>query len=132
MEVKKHADNPYTSLYKGYQQNWASYKVIVMGVKFFQIGAAVLATSDILGRDILVFSQAQLLAAVGAVISMGLFLGLSLKASPFVDPVNDKMEAVSKGALIAVPLVVLLSALGVMGGTFLFFFLIWNLSLPMI
>ena len=115
LEVKKHADNPYTSLYKGYQQNWASYKVIVMGVKCFQITLAVLATSDVLGRETLAFSQAQLLAAASALASMALFLGLSCTASPFVNPVNDKMEVISKGTLVAVPLVVLLSAIGVVG-----------------
>ena len=114
----KHADNPYTSLYKGYEQNWASYKIVVMGVKFFQLFLSIIATSDILARDTLGFSQAQLLAAAGTVISMALFLGLSLKASPFVDSVNDKMEVVSKGTLIAVPLVVLLAAIGVVNGTF--------------
>ena len=119
-EVKKHSDNPYTSLYKGYEQNWASYKIVVMCVKCFQLFLSVLATSDILGRDTLVFSQAQLLAAVGTVLSMSLFLGLSLKASPFVDSKNDKMEVVSKTTLIIVPLTVLLSAIGAFGGTLSF------------
>ena len=34
--------------------------------------------------------------AAVCVISMGIFLAFSCKANPYVDPINDKMEMVSK------------------------------------
>ena len=46
--------------------------------------------------------------AAVCVISMGIFLAFSCKANPYVDPINDKMEMVSKVSLIVTPLFVLL------------------------
>ena len=82
-----------------------------MLLKFVQLFLMTMATSDVLARSIFTPRLSALFASLAAVISTGIFLGFSCKANPYVDPLNDKMELVSKITLIVTPVFVLIAAL---------------------
>ena len=50
LEVRKNKDNPYVSLYSGFEEEWAHYKIIVMFFKFMQILTSVLLASDFISN----------------------------------------------------------------------------------
>ena len=108
IEVAKKKDSPFTSLYSGYEILWSKYKINVMQLKFFQIFIMSLSTCDILARSVLTPTQSSLFASFAALISTGLFLFLTSRSTPYIDPINDKMEIVSKVTLMATPFVVVL------------------------
>jgi hypothetical protein len=108
IEVAKKKDSPFTSLYSGYEILWSKYKINVMQLKFFQIFIMSLSTCDILARSVLTPTQSSLFASFAALISTGLFLFLTSRSTPYIDPINDKMEIVSKVTLIVTPFVVVL------------------------
>ena len=105
-EVRKHRHNPYASLYTGFEMEWANYKAIVMGMKFLQLLPTVLLTSktvsEALNGDDINKQEGNLAEVLGAGLAalvMLLFAGLAFKASPYVDPINDKMDHVSRVVL---------------------------------
>ena len=111
IEVNKQNDSPFTTMYKGFEMRWAKYKVYVMDLKLVQLFCMTLSTCDILSRNILTPQTSLLFASIAAIATTGLFLGLSCRASPYVDTKNDRMEMVSKITLIITPVMLLLSAL---------------------
>ena len=104
-EVRKHRHNPYASLYTGFEMEWANYKAIVMGMKFLQLLPTVLLTSKTVskalnGDDI----NKQEECGRGSRCRIGrsrhaIVRWTCFKASPYVDPINDKMDHVSRCAL---------------------------------
>ena len=109
LEVRKHQENPYASLYTGFESNWKKYKVTVMGFKFLQLIPTVLLTAA--GLDGAFPSSSSGIAlrttvqGLFAAAIMGLFAGTALKAKPYVDGVNDKMDNISRVVLFLIPLV---------------------------
>ena len=118
MEVRKNRHNPYASIYTGFEQQWANYKAIIMGMKFLQLLPTVFLTSSLIGprlnggkinvtgggRD-----MAEVVGSACAALIMLLFLMLACKASPYVDPINDRMDHVSRSVLFATPVIAILS-----------------------
>ena len=111
LEVQKQSHSPFTTMYKGFERTWANYKIYIMNLKLFQIFVMTLATCDILAKNTLTPQQSAIFASVAAVVSTGIFMFFSCKANPYVDPINDKMEMVSKVTLIVTPIMVLIAAL---------------------
>jgi hypothetical protein len=96
--VKKAGGNPYVSLYSGYEQNWANYKLWVMGFKVLQM-LPVIFIPNSLGQSI------------GATAVMVLFAGFSFYASPFINPIHDKMDLAGRVTLVLTPLILIFSNL---------------------
>ena len=111
LEVNKKSDSPFTTMYKGFEREWAKYKIYVMDLKAIQILFMTVATSNVLARDILTPQQAAIISALVALASTGVFFFFSWKTSPYVDDLNDRMEMVSKITLMITPALVMLSAL---------------------
>ena len=110
-EVENRKSNPFTSLYAGFEFEWADYKKRVMMLKFQQIFLLALPTCNILARHAFSPTASSVLAALFALFCSGRFLYLTLKSTPYVDPVNDRMEIISKACLIITPTVVLILAI---------------------
>ena len=99
-EVRKQKDNPYASLYSGFELKWAHYKTIVMWMKMLQILPTVVITSVVVKDQIPNKGRlAPTIAGLSAALIMGVFLGLALRASPYVDRTNDRMDHVSRFVL---------------------------------
>ena len=87
---------PYRSLYDGFERHWSSYKIAQMVFKFF------------LAVPLIVISQSN--AGVNAgflqgAVSLGvfaIFACFSFYATPFVDPLNDFMDASGRFAALVV------------------------------
>ena len=82
-----------------------------MMLKFQQIFLLALPTCNILARHAFSPTASSVLAALFALFCSGRFLYLTLKSTPYVDPVNDRMEIISKACLIITPTVVLILAI---------------------
>jgi hypothetical protein len=115
-EVRKHGQNPYASLYTGFEMEWANYKAIVMGMKFLQLLPTVVLTSELVGKRLNggdINKTENDIAEIGgsacAAVIMLAFLYLACKASPYVDPINDKMDHVSRAVLFITPVVAVIS-----------------------
>jgi len=111
LEVVKRSASPFTTMYKGFEMSWAKYKIFVMDLKLVQILFMTLATCELLSRRAFTSKSSAMFASIAAIATTGLFLIMSCKANPYVDPTNDRMEMVSKVTLIITPMLVLLSAL---------------------
>jgi hypothetical protein len=103
-EVRKQKDNPYSSLYSGFEMKWAHYKTVIMWMKMLQILPTVVVTSVVVKDQIPNKGKlAPTIAGLMAAAIMGVFLSLALKASPYVDRVNDRMDHVSRLVLFVTP-----------------------------
>ena len=96
--VKQAGENPYVSLYSGYEQKWAGYKLWVMGFKVLQMLPVIFIGADI-GQS------------VGATVVMALFAGFSFYASPFISASHDKLDLCSRITLVLTPLLLIFSSL---------------------
>ncbi len=94
MAVKEAGANPYVSLYSGYEQRWASYKLWVMAFKVLQMLPVV-------------FIPNEVFRSVGATAVMALFAGFSFYASPFISSSHDKLDLCSRITLVLTPLILI-------------------------
>ena len=109
-EVRKQKENPYASLYSGFEMKWAHYKTLVMWMKLLQILPTVVISSVVV-TDFLP-SKGKMGGTIGGLMAaavMGVFLVLALRASPYVDKINDRMDHVSRVVLFITPCIAVAS-----------------------
>ena len=101
--VRKAGENPYVSLYSGYEQKWSSYKLWVMGFKVLQMLPVIFISSSVGGG---------LGQSIACTLVMVVFAGFSFYASPFISRTHDKMDLASRVTLVLTPLILIFASLG--------------------
>ena len=72
---------PYRSLYKGFERKWAHYKIYGLVLK------------TLLAVVVVILAENNLTQSIVALVIYSAFAGLSFFATPFIDPLDDVMDA---------------------------------------